>query len=107
MRRAYAMLGLGAVVLAAAGSLTLMPRSSEASATEATFLVPAADGYGVAECLVSGHTCGKAVADTWCEAQGYVRAVSFRQADPEDVTGSVEKVAAAPTPLPISITCVN
>lgn len=109
MRRAYAMLGLGAVVLVAAGSLTLIPQGSKASATEATFLVPAADGYGVAECLVSGHACGKAVADTWCEAQGYTRSVSFRQAAPEDVTGSVdvEKVAAAPTPRPISITCIN
>ncbi|NIX76969.1 hypothetical protein [Microvirga terricola] len=109
MRRAYAMLGLGAVVLVAAGSLTLMPEGGKASATEATFLVPAADGYGVAECLVSGHTCGKAVADTWCEAQGYSRAVSFRQADPEDVTGSVEvqKVATAPAPRPVAITCSN
>ncbi len=75
MRRAYAMLGLGTAVLLSAAALTLLPKSSQASSEpvsiEATFLVPAHDGYGVAECLVSGHSCGQAVADTWCEAQGF------------------------------------
>ncbi|KAB0266713.1 hypothetical protein [Microvirga brassicacearum] len=107
MRRAYAMLGLGTAVLLAAASLTLIPRSSQASSTEATFLVPAHDGYGVADCLVSGHSCGQAVADTWCEAQGYVRATSFRQVAVGEVTGSVQKAALTKLPQPVSITCTN
>ncbi len=112
MRRAYAMLGLGAAVLFSAGFLTLAPKSSHASSTEpsqleATFLVPAHDGYGVAECLLSGHSCGQAVADTWCEAQGYVRATSFRQVAADEVTGSVQQVALTAKPQPVSITCAN
>lgn len=109
MRRAYAMLGLGTVMFVAATvSLTLLPNGTQASSTEATFIVPAADGYGVAECLVTGHTCGQAVADTWCEAQGYARAVSFRQTTPDEVTGSVQKVSvAAQELLPVAITCAN
>ena len=111
MRRAYAMLGLGTAMLLSAASLTLLPKSSQASsepaAAEATFLIPAHDGYGVAECLVSGHTCGQAVADTWCEAQGYVRATSFRQVAVGEVTGSVQKAALTKLPQPVSITCTN
>jgi hypothetical protein len=112
MRRAYAMLGLGTAVLLSAASLTLVPKSSRASSTEtapteATLLVPAHDGYGIAECLVSGHSCGQAVADTWCETQGYVRATSFRQVSLDEVTGAIQKTALTSKPQPVSITCTN
>ncbi|QFU17021.1 hypothetical protein [Microvirga thermotolerans] len=109
MRRAYAMLGLGtAMFVGATASLTLLPNGTQASSTEATFIVPAADGYGVAECLVSGKACGQVVADTWCEAQGYARAASFRQTAPDEVTGAVQKVALETKELrPIAITCTN
>ena len=100
MRRAYAMLGLGTAVLLSVASLTFVPKSSKASSTaapvgEETFLVPAHDGYGVAECLVSGHTCGQAVADTWCEAQGYVRADLVRQV----AAGGRDRVGSEGGPL--------
>ncbi|MXQ12682.1 hypothetical protein [Microvirga makkahensis] len=108
MRRAYAVLGLGTAVFLAAASLTLLPNGTQASSTEATFLVPAADGYGVAECLISNQACGQVVADTWCEAQGYARAVSFRQLRIEETTGSIQKVSIKTDELrPISVTCSN
>ncbi|MCG7392632.1 hypothetical protein MHY87_06910 [Microvirga sp. ACRRW] len=108
MRRAYAVLGLGTAMFLAAASLTLLPNGTQASSAEATFLVPAADGYGVAECLISNQPCGQVVANTWCEAQGYVRAVSFRQVEAEETTGSVQKVSmTAPEDRPVSITCSN
>ena len=71
MRRAYAMLGLGTAVLFAAASFTLLPNGSQASSTEATFLVPAHDGYGVAECLVSGHPAAR-----WSPTPGARRKVT-------------------------------
>ena len=49
MRRAYTMLGLGTAVFFAASSLTLLPNGTQASSTEQTFMVPATDGYGVAD----------------------------------------------------------
>lgn len=108
MRRAYAVLGLGTAMFLAAASLTLLPDGTQASSTEATFMIPAADGYGVAECLISGKPCGQVVANTWCEAQGYIRAVSFRQIEAEETTGSVQKVSVTvPEHRPISITCSN
>ncbi|MBM6594462.1 hypothetical protein [Microvirga pudoricolor] len=107
MRRALAVFGLCASLSAAAATMALLPNASEASATQATFLVPAHDGYGVAECLTSGSDCGHVVANTWCEAQGYARAVSFRQTDGAEATGSIQKAALAPKHAPIEITCSN
>lgn len=113
MRRTFAALSFTAVLATAAASYTVLPEgiSVAASPAASTFLVPANDGYGVGDCLASGGECGRLVADAWCEAQGFVRAVSFTPAGPEDVTGTVQK-AAANTQLttqerPVMITCAK
>jgi hypothetical protein len=107
MRRAFTMLGMGTVVFLAAASLTLLPNGSQASSTEATFMVPAADGYGVAECLITNQACGQVVANAWCEAHGYAKAVSYRQIAPEEVTGNIQKASLGPKEPPVSVTCSN
>ncbi|HZB62058.1 MAG TPA: hypothetical protein VE423_05265 [Microvirga sp.] len=107
MRRAYTMLGLGTAVFFAAASLTLLPNGTQASSTEKTFMVPAADGYGVAECLISDRACGQVVADSWCEAQGYRKAASFRQITSDEVAGGVQKASLSPKEQPVAITCTN
>ena len=107
MRRAFAMLGMGTAMFFAAASLTLLPNGSQASSTEASFMVPAADGYGVAECLISNQTCGQVVATSWCEAHGYAKAVSYHQISPEEVTGNIQKASIGSKEPPISITCTN
>ncbi|WP_114946982.1 hypothetical protein [Microvirga calopogonii] len=107
MRRAFTMLGMGTVVFLAAASLTLLPNGTKASSTQATFMVPAADGYGVAECLISNQACGQVVATAWCEAHGYTKAVSYRQIAPDEVTGTIQKAALSPEERPVSVTCSN
>jgi hypothetical protein len=107
MRRAFAMLGMGTVVFFAAASLTLLPNGTQASSTEATFMVPAADGYGVAECLITNQACGQVVANAWCEAHGYAKAVSFRQVSPDEITGTIQKASYGPKEPPVSVTCSN
>jgi len=107
MRRAFAMLGMGTAVFFAAASLTLLPNGTQASSSEATFMVPAADGYGVAECLIGNQACGQVVANAWCEAHGYTKAVSFRQISPEEVTGTIQKASFGPKDPPVSVTCSN
>jgi hypothetical protein len=48
------------------------------------------------------------VANTWCEAQGYVKAVSFRQIEADELTGSIQKASVTVGEhRPISITCSN
>ena len=59
------------------------------------FLVPGNDGYGIADCLAEGGDCGQAVADTYCEAQGFkAGALAYYRAD-EEITASTRTRRAA------------
>ena len=60
-----------------------------------SFLVPANDGYGVADCLAEAGSCGRIVADAWCQAQGMKQAASFGPSDPIEVTASISNAQAA------------
>ena len=109
MRRAIAISGFLSVLSVATASFTVLPNGeSRADNVNATFLIPASDGYGVADCLASGAECGQVIATAWCEAQGFVRAEAFGPSRPEDVTGATP-VRAEPPPggRPIAITCAH
>lgn len=60
--------------------------ASNASADEtSTYVIAAASGYGVEDCLGEGGECGQVVADAWCEAHGRGAAVKFgRSNSPAD-----------------------
>ena len=70
-------------VLALAASV---PASAHAASAN-RFLVPGNDGYGIAECLAEGGDCGQAVADAYCEAQGF-KAGAESYGLVEDITAS-------------------
>lgn len=59
------------------------------------FVIAGHDGYGTQECLVSQSTCGRIVADAWCEAKGFRSAQSYRAALPEDFTNSISDATSA------------
>lgn len=62
--------------------------SAPAMATQNNrFLVPGNDGYGIADCLAEGAGCGQAVADAYCEAQGF-KAGAQSYGLVEDITAS-------------------
>jgi hypothetical protein len=109
MRRALTVLGLTSMLAAAAAVFVALPNAMSRAGgpdKDSTFIISANDGYGLGDCLASGNDCGKIVANAWCTAQGFGRAVAFGLADPEDVTGSTEpKLSEADRP--ISITCAN
>ena len=107
MRRTIVVLAFTAVLASAAASFTVLPEGPRGSVTNATFLVPAEDGYGVGNCLASGGECAQLVADSWCETQGFARAVRFGPTSPEDVTGLVQTVSTESRQRPISITCTR
>ena len=107
MRRAIAVFGFLSILCLAAASFTVLPHgTSRAHAVYGTFLIPASDGYGVADCLSGGNECGAIVADALCEAHGFSRAETFGLAV-EDVTGSIEQSVPNRSDRPISITCAN
>ena len=106
MRRAIALFGFVSVFSVAAASFMVVPNNTSRAAGEATFLIPASEGYGVADCLVGGNACGVIVADAWCEAHGFSRAETFGVAV-EEVTGSTEATATNRSERPIAITCAS
>jgi len=79
MRRSEAWPAILPYVLAAVLGLALAERGHAAGRDE--FVIAAAQGYGLQDCLAQGGECGQAVADAWCEAQGRGAALSFGPAD--------------------------
>ena len=107
MRRAVALVGLLGIAVAGI-SLSIMPMSRPAAAPseQRTFLIPASDGYGIADCISAKAECGNIVANAWCESQGFSKAVAFGTADRADFTGTVTRPSpAAIAEQPLSITC--
>lgn len=103
------MLGLVGSVLGGAMFLGMPASVSGEAPLNSTFVIPADDSYGVAECTTPA--CGKVIADQWCVAQGFAQATSFGDAEPAEVTGSLRGRAApratVPENRPISITCIR
>jgi hypothetical protein len=82
--RSLSLLVACAVVLAA----------SAASADSRVFIIAnQADGYGVDQCLAKGEKCGAHAARSYCQSRDFAQASSYRRVDPEEITGSVPKVA--------------
>lgn len=68
------------------------------------FIIAAADGYGVEDCLAEGGECGRVVADAWCEAHGHGAAIAFGPAD--EVTNAIPAgVAANKSQRPYIVRC--
>src|SRR5208283_2053972 len=65
-------------------AVPVAPSAREAS----TFVIAAASGYGVEDCLTEGGECGRVVADAWCEAHGLGVALKFGRSDGDNIAGS-------------------
>ena len=60
---------------------------AQAETTPHMVVVPASDGYGFDDCLSGNKSCGKVIADAWCQAHGLSAALSYGRSD--DITGSI------------------
>jgi hypothetical protein len=68
--------------------------ASAASADSRVFIIAnQADGYGVDQCLARGDKCGAPAARSYCQSRDFTQASSYRRVDPEEITGSVPKLA--------------
>jgi hypothetical protein len=92
--------------VAALLSALLFASTAPASERTARFLIPANDGYGLADCLVEGTSCGPVVAHAWCEAKGFRTAMGFGRADPTDVTASTASSSRSRSPVFV-VTCTE
>ncbi len=98
-----ALAGVGAAMSSLSGDVVAAPRGNPGLG-EGVYLVPANDGYGIADCIAEKRSCGRSVAETWCQSHGYRTAVSFGVADRADITGSVPR-ASVSGQMPIVISC--
>lgn len=60
-------------------------------AKTASFVLPQADGYGITDCFKAGSRCGQVVSDSWCESNGWGKAIAWGAA--EDMTASLGTAA--------------
>jgi hypothetical protein len=79
--------------------------AAPAGAADRSFLIPANDGYGIADCLGEGGACGRMVADAWCAAQGMGKARAFGPADATDMTATVRNASRGGPVQAYSVTC--
>jgi hypothetical protein len=56
---------------------------------QSLFVITDQEGYGTGECLEKESTCGKIIADSFCESKGFKAAQFYRKAAADDVTGSI------------------
>ena len=98
------------VVAPALATLLLLAASgSGARAASNVFVISDTEGYGIMDCLTDGKSCGRIVADAWCEAHGlgpanaYGRASDITAATPVSASTAATPVSAsttAPTRIP-------
>src|SRR5437764_4426162 len=72
----------------------LVLAAAPAFADSRVFIIPnEADGYGIDQCLAKGERCGAHAARAWCQSRDFAQATAYRRVDPDEITGSVPKVA--------------
>lgn len=76
-----------AVVLVGAAAFCSSALAQSRPVEGKLFFIPASSGYGITECFAPGATCGRVVADAWCEANGRGPSLAWGRAD--DITASL------------------
>ena len=72
--------------------------TSAAFADSRVFIIAnQADGYGIDQCLARGEQCGAHAARSYCQSRDFAQATSYRRVDPDEITGSVPKMAGSCT----------
>lgn len=101
MRYLLATLSLAAILL----------NAGVASAENRVFIIANhADGYGVDRCLAAAGSCGTAIANSYCQARDFERALSYRKVDRDDVAGTVTVNTSCPAggcPSFVAIECAR
>jgi hypothetical protein len=95
MRAGVSILAALAVSITSAVIFTSTGGETEARPKQRDFIIAGNDGYGTQECLAKQSSCGRIMADAWCEAKGFKAALAYRQLDREEITGT-SKAAGKP-----------
>lgn len=92
-RLALALSGLAIAGLFAASLISMsLPARAE---TKIFFVENQPDGYGIDQCLASGAKCGKPMAVAYCQSRQFGEAVSYRKAEPEEMSKATGDAACS------------
>ena len=86
-----------AAVLSVGFVIAVLQGPTAQAAETLQFVISAADGYGIEDCMKPGQACGQVIADAWCESHGHGHASAFGSSD--DVTGSTKVSASNTSPV--------
>ena len=67
-------------------SAVVAPTRQARAETKIFFVENQPDGYGIDQCLASGAKCGKPMARAYCQSREYGEAVSYRKAEPDEMS---------------------
>jgi len=73
--------------------LLLVATTAAQAETRVFIIANEGDGYGVDQCLAKGETCGAHAALSYCRSRDFAHAISYRRADPDEITGAAPKSA--------------
>jgi hypothetical protein len=106
MRARLGILAIFAIAAASATVVMVTGHETEARVNkQRDFIIAGSDGYGTQDCLASGSSCGRIVADAWCESKGFKAALAYRKLAPDEITGSTSTGPNGSTPDSFLISC--
>lgn len=106
MRARISFLALGILAAASAAVVLGSGQETEARANkQRDFVIAGSDGYGTQDCLASGSSCGRIVADAWCESKGFKGALAYRKLAADEITGSAGANSSGQAPESFLISC--
>ena len=95
-------------ILLLAALLFSLPTLSSVQAQDARRLViPAQDGYDFESCQKNSSQCAQIIADAWCDAKGFGKAIGFEHMDQYEATASLINKNQTTNRPALVITCAH
>lgn len=82
-------------------SIPALPQAQELR----RLVIPAQDGYDFDACQKNSGQCGQIIADAWCDAKGFGKAVGFEHMDQYETTASLIQMNQSTRRPALVITC--
>jgi hypothetical protein len=70
-------------------------------------VIPAQDGYDFEGCQKNSNQCAQIIADAWCDAKGFGKAIGFEQMEQYETTASLIKKGQTTNRPALVITCAQ
>ena len=94
------------LILAAVGFWLSAPVLAQAQEAP-RLVIPAQDGYDFDSCQKNSGQCAQIIADAWCDAKGFGRAIAVEHMDQYETTASLISKSQTTKRPALVITCTH